>query len=488
VPAPTQGSTSSGHTGSTVRTDYDKTERDNLDKTDVDRTEVDKKIDKATFDKTEVTRSRVSPSVQSPANVKVKGKLPDVTRAFTVDGNAVTERDLPLPADDESVGDGSDEDLDDDLDEDDYDSEEKRGFSLSAYSGRQKLAASIFVVLCLSGMVSFAFNQTPSKPVASKPGTSKPEPSNAGRENQEPQPSVPVKTPVVATTALNSSLNTSPDDSDDSAARSNLSRSKNLYEFTPKGVENMTNKSMSAFLSQKKLTKISLRNTRIDSNGLQYLTHLPIKELWLNGTNIDAKGVAYLTKIPTLRDLYVVNTHVDDQAASLMARMSLNCLCLGGSTVTIGGVKLLAASPTLKKSLNNLGLSNLDLGNEVFSVVKRLDNLKNLDVSKNPRINDDAIPALAQLMRVNQLSLGSTNISDKNLPGLLPMQQLVVLDLSNTRVTFYGLKHLKKLKNLNTLCLGKLVPNAYEQTLKADFEKSLPNCKILLTDMPAYEL
>ncbi len=478
VPAPTQGSTSSGHTGSTVRTDYDRTERDNLDKTDVDRTEVDKKADKAAFDKTEVTRSRVSPAAQSPANMKAKGKLPDVTRAFTVDGNAVTERDLPLPSGDESVGDGLDEDLDDDLDEDDYDSEEKRGFSLSAYSGRQKLAASIFVVLCLSGMVSFAFNQTPSKPA----------PAKQGKENKEPQPSVPVKTPVAATTALNTSLNTSPDESDDSAARSNLSRSKNLYEFTPKGVENMTNKSMSAFLSQKKLTKVSLRNTRIDSNGLQYLTHLPIKELWLNGTNVDAKGVAYLTKIPTLRDLYVVNTHVDDQAASLMAKMRLNCLCLGGSAVTIGGIKLLAASPTLKKSLNNLGLSNLDLGNEVFSVVKPLGNLNNLDVSKNPRINDDAIPALAQLTRVNQLSLGSTNISDKHLPGLLPMQQLVVLDLSNTRVTFFGLKHLKKLKNLNTLCLGKLVPNAYEQTLMADFEKSLPNCKILLTDIPAYEL
>lgn len=473
VPAPTQGSTSSGHTGSTLRTDYDKTERDNLDKTDVDRTEVDRtEVDKIDLDKTKLDRPAFAKPTSSPANIKAKGKLPDVTRAFTVDGNAVTERDLPLPSGDESVG-----DLDEDSDEDDYDSEERRGFFLSAYSGRQKLAASIFVVLCLSGMVSFAFNQTSSKPAPAKPG----------KENKEPQPSVPVKTPVVATTAINSSLNTSPDDSDDSAARSSLSRSKNLAEFTPKGVENMTNKSMPAFLSQKKLTKVSLRNTRIDSNGLQYLTHLPIKELWLNGTNVDAKGVTYLIKIPTLQFLYVVNTHVDDQAASLMAKMKLTSLCLGGSAVTIGGVRTLAASPTLKKSLSNLGISNLDLGNEVFSVVKPLRNLENLDVSKNPRIDGGAIAALAQLTRVNQLSLGSTNISDKDLPGLLPMQQLVVLDLSNTKVTFYGLQHLKRLKNLSTLCLGKLVPNAYEQKLKADFEKSLPNCKILLTDMPAYE-
>lgn len=477
VPAPTQGSTSSGHTGSTVRTDYDKTERDNLDKTDVDRTEVDKKADKAAFDKTEVTRSRVSPSAQSPANLKAKGKLPDVTRAFTVDGNAVTERDLPLSAGDESVGDGLDEDLDDDLDEDDYDSEERKGFSLSAYSSRQKIVAGIFTILCLSGMVSLAFNQTPSKPA----------PAKQGKENKEPQPSVPVKTPVAATTALNTSLNTSPDESDDSAARSNLSRSKNLYEFTPKGVENMTNKSMSAFLSQKKLTKVSLRNTRIDSNGLQYLTHLPIKELWLNGTNIDAKGVAYLTKIPTLRDLYVVNTHVDDQAASLMAKMRLTSLCLGGSAVTIDGINALAASPTLKTSLENLGVSNLDLSNEVFSSVKPLRNLKNLDVSKNPRIDGGAIPGLIKLTKVSQLSLGSTNISDDNLRGLIPMQQLAVLDLSNTKVTFYGLRHLKHLKNLTHLYLGKLVPNPYEQKLKADFEKSLPKCTVWLIDAPVGE-
>jgi Leucine-rich repeat (LRR) protein len=147
----------------------------------------------------------------------------------------------------------------------------------------------------------------------------------------------------------------------------------------------------------------------------------------------------------------------------------------------------LAASPNLEKSIVNLDLSNLDLGNDVFSALKPFRKLQNLDCSNNQRIDGGAFPALAQLDTVNQLSLASTNISDKDLENLVKMQQLVVLDLSNTKVTLLGLRQLKKLKNLCALCMGKQVPSAYEQTLKADFEKSNPHCKIILTDPEIYE-
>jgi Leucine-rich repeat (LRR) protein len=266
-------------------------------------------------------------------------------------------------------------------------------------------------------------------------------------------------------------------------ASSNLFSGKNLAVFRSKGIENMTNKAMPAFLKQPKMRIVSLRKTRIDNDGLKYLVHLPLEQLWLNGTKVDAEGLAYLTDIPTLKNLYLGNTRMDDRAAELIAKkMKLTTLGIGGTAITLGGVKTLAASPNLEKSIVNLDLSNLDLGNDVFSVLKPLRKLQNLDCSNNQRIDGGAFPALAQLNSVNQLSLASTSISDKDLENLVKMQQLVVLDLSNSKVTLLGLRQLKKLKNLGTLCMGKQVPSAYEQTLKADFEKSNPQCKIILTD------
>ncbi len=441
VPTPTQGSTSSAHS----KTDADRTD---IDKTDVDR----------------VMKSMPAVAAASP-----KTKLQDVTRAYTAGGGAVTERDLSRPIEvetqEESGADQGDQ------------ADPRRIQGLATFSVQQKAFAVVGALLALSGLSFFAYSLFSSR---------------SGTQPPKTQTLSSAKSPVaVASTSPSSAASLSglsPDENDDSVARSNLMSGINLAEFRSKGIENMTNKSMPAFLKQKKLRMVSLRKTRIDNEGLKYLAHLPLEHLWLNGTNIDVKGLSYLIDIPTLKNLYVGNTHIDDRAAELIARkMKLTTLGVGGSGITLGGIKTLASSPNLEKSLINLDLSNLDLGNEVFSVLKPLRNLQNLDCSKNPRINGGALPALTELGKVNQLSLASTNISDKDLPNLIKMQQLVVLDLSNTKVTLYGLRYLKKLKNLGTLCLGKHVPSAYEQTIKADFEKNNPQCKLFLADPVPFE-
>ncbi|CAN5573552.1 hypothetical protein BH11CYA1_BH11CYA1_20790 [soil metagenome] len=440
VPTPSQGSTSSALLDAGLKTDVDSVNQSNK-------------------------RNLTSPQSASPHG---PGKaMQDVTRAYTVGGD-VTMRDLSITEQDSSeesgeYGDQSSEDSDD------------QRFSFSAFSAKQKIFASVAILLILPSLFVFSSALLSSKSDKDK------------KTSPRPQPAATVATTSTPISGFSPTA-MSPDENDDSAIRSNLSRSKNLFEFSPRGYENMTNAAMPAFLSQKKLKKVSLRKTRIDSEGLKYLVHLPLYELWLNGTNVGTKGVSYLAAISTLKNLYLANTHVDDAAADLIARkMNIVSLGLGGTAVTIGGVKSLAASPRLQRTLTNLDLANLDLGDEVFTALKPLRGLRNLNCSKNPRIDGAAVPALSQLSKVDQLSLASTSISDKDLPGLLKMQQLGLLDLSNTKVTFYGLRHLKKLKNLGYLYLGKLVPNAYEQTLKADFEKSNPNCKVQLTEAPVYE-
>lgn len=465
VPPPGQGSTSSTH-GAFVKTDVDNTD---VDKTDVDRTD---------FDKTEVDSAIKSRPAAPFAPAAPKGKLQEVTRSYTTGGGAVTERDLSRQsaedsASDDDYEDDSQADSEDEFSEDDEGSTDRRNYGLSAFTIQQKAFAAIGAVLTVAAVVVGATSYLPTK-------------TGKGQERSAGADSVKKAAATVASTPGLSGL--APDEDDDSVARSNLLSGKNLAVFRSKGIENMTNKAMPAFAKQTKLRIVSLRKTRIDNDGLKYLVHLPLEQLWLNGTNVDVDGLAYLTDIPTLKNLYLGNTHMDDRAAELLAKkMKLTTLGIGGTAITVGGIKTLAASPNLEKSMVNLDLSNLDLGNDVFSALKPLRKLQNLDCSNNQRIDGGAFPALAQLNTVNQLSLASTNISDKDLENLVKMQQLVVLDLSNTKVTLLGLRQLKKLKNLGTLCMGKQVPSAYEQTLKADFEKSNPHCKIILTDPEVFE-
>ncbi|MFA7339354.1 MAG: protein kinase [Candidatus Obscuribacterales bacterium] len=460
VPTPTQGSTSSALGGGSARTDVDKTD---LDRTDIDRTDIDK---------TDVGRA-VKPT-SGAATFLPKGKLQDVTRAYTTGGGAVTERDLSAPTSSEIGRNHSSNSFAADLPIP-RDQEDEAAKTEARVSSKQMLLVTLLAFVSLS-LVIFGYSLFSSKSADKTPIKSV---IIAPVELPAKSPAKPASVsslPVLA-----------PDESDDSAVQSRLARSKNLYEFTTKGFENISDKAMSAFSQQKKLTKIGLVKTRITSEGLKYLVHLPVRELWLNNTTVDAKGVSYLSKIPTLKILYLTNTKVNDEAAKIIARnMTLENLAIGGTSITMGGVKTLAASANLERSLQNLDLSDLDLGNEVFAALKPFRQLKSLDVSKNPRINGVGLASLAQLTQVNQLSLASTNISDRDLPSLLKMQQLVVLDLSNTKVTISGLGQLKKLKNLNQLVLGKLVPSAYEQQVLADFKKSNPSCVVNLEERKAY--
>ncbi len=460
VPTPTQGSTSSSLGGAFARTD--------VDKTDKDRTE----LEKTDFDKTDV--DRVVKPTYGAATFSPKGKLQDVTRAYTTGGGSVTERDLSAPASPEIVRNHSNNSLASDLPIS-KDQEDEAAKPEARVSSKQMLLVTLLALVSLP-LVIFGYSLFSSKGAVKSPTK-----SVAIAPSELPAKS-PTKPPSVSSLPA-----LTPDESDDSAVQSRLARSKNLYEFTTKGFENISDKAMSAFSEQKKLTKIGLVKTRISSEGLKYLVHLPVRELWLNNTTVDAKGVNYLSKIPTLKILYLTNTKVNDEAAKTISKnMTLETLAVGGTSITMGGVRTLAASPKLEGTLQNLDLSDLDLGNEVFAALKPFRQLKNLDVSKNPRINGSGLASLAQLTQVNQLCLGSTNISDRDLPSLLKMQQLVVLDLSNTKVTISGLGQLKKLKNLNQLVLGKQVPSAYEQQVLADFKKSNPSCGVNLEERKAY--
>ena len=73
----------------------------------------------------------------------------------------------------------------------------------------------------------------------------------------------------------------------------------------------------------------------------------------------------------------------------------------------------------------------------------------------NSNINDEGLPAIAQLTNLTKLYLSNTGISDRGLVQLQTLSNLVYLNLVATKVTIQGLLPLKNLNKLQSLYLYK---------------------------------
>jgi hypothetical protein len=78
--------------------------------------------------------------------------------------------------------------------------------------------------------------------------------------------------------------------------------------------------------------------------------------------------------------------------------------------------------------------------------------------SKKEQVDDDVLPALAELHYIDTLSLDGTNITDRGLRSLARFEHLRDLDLTATRITDAGLTELLVLRQLEVLGLGFMAP------------------------------
>jgi hypothetical protein len=94
----------------------------------------------------------------------------------------------------------------------------------------------------------------------------------------------------------------------------------------------------------------------------------------------------------------------------------------------------------------------------------------------NTKVTDAGLKHIKELNQLIVLSLGNTQVTDAGLKELKGLKQLLLLDLEETKITDTGLKELKELKTLTWLNLhGTKVTDAGIKEL----QEALPTCKIL---------
>jgi len=369
--------------------------------------------------------------------------------------------------------DGEDGVADEDQDDDDDDDEIRQ-----MPSWAKPAMVSLAVLVLLAGASAGAFyllKPKPAKPVLTHAGA---DPSVGVPSNLPPDMPLNATPPQVRTEPQ------LPDGSDDETVISSLSRSSGIKEFKSDSNRDLTDKVMPTIGALTALETLSLDNTKITNAGLKYLVKSPVSLLSLKHTKIDATGVKYIIAMPKLVQLFVNHTTIGDESMPLLGTKYLISLGLSKTPVTVSGIKALVRAKNLPVTLRWLDLDGCEVGNEVISVLKSFPQLSKLNLDST-KVDGRGFADLAQLKTVSSLSLADNKqISDYDMPQLAKMQQLVTLDLSNTKVTPAGLRSLKNLKNLKNLWLCGINLDTHAIQAISAFKKELPECHVEAINRP----
>ncbi|HUY33449.1 MAG TPA: protein kinase [Pirellulales bacterium] len=232
------------------------------------------------------------------------------------------------------------------------------------------------------------------------------------------------------------------------------------------------------------LEHLDLGATRITGAGLEHLKTLSrLRELWLPATRVGDADLERLGALRDLRQLRLDGTAVGDQGLARLVEIlpNLEWLTLTQTPVTAAGLRRLKALPRLR--LLYMGGPASLLGDDALAAVAELGRLEELEVT-GPRVTDAGLAPLAELPYLRWLTLVEAQLTDAGLAHLEPLTNLEHLALVSRgqphgdkymHITDAGLVHLHALKRLKTLDLrGTSVTDAGVAALAA----ALPECDV----------
>jgi internalin A len=180
---------------------------------------------------------------------------------------------------------------------------------------------------------------------------------------------------------------------------------------------------------------------RITDKGVRYVKSAPrLRELYLDGTQVTDRGIRSLAGLNELWSLSLNDTAIGDKGMrSLHMLPALSLLSINRTRVTGVGLCALPNNEYLHLYMDKTPAS--DKGLRAFA--RCLTNLKVLDLSRT-NVSDKSAPVLASLLKLNELRLTDTQITDAMLQAFHSHPHLDALEVSGTRVTKDGVKALKK--------------------------------------------
>lgn len=221
-----------------------------------------------------------------------------------------------------------------------------------------------------------------------------------------------------------------------------------------------------------------------------------VKSLLLKGAQATDQGLAHLRNLTSLEDLYVWDSILVSDAGveNLKGLVNLRNLHLDNSKITDDGFLKLARLKKLehlvleKHAFSDRGMASVKgmtkltwlciggsnriasaITDDGLALIAGHTGLENLDISYS-KVTDRGLKHLARLKKLTILDLEGCQITDDGLAELSGLSDLKWLLLPETRVTGEGLEHLKDLKKLTLVSLPRDVPKERKQR----FQRAMP--------------
>ncbi|XP_035980940.1 uncharacterized protein LOC118556204 [Fundulus heteroclitus] len=218
------------------------------------------------------------------------------------------------------------------------------------------------------------------------------------------------------------------------------------------------------------LRLLSVKQTKVrDISALAGMSSL--QTLNLDGTGVTEASLESISAHPTLTSLSLGGISVKDgnHALEIISGLRLTQLTLPGRhTVTDGGLAFLCRLTLLSQldlkdytqvtdhgvshlaamtRLKKLSLSNTQVTDAGLSSLRGLQELQELCLDRTAVTSRGVADLIACLPHLQVLGLASTQVGDSVVRrGLVHCHQLVKINLSRTRITDKGLKHLKDMR------------------------------------------
>ncbi len=261
-----------------------------------------------------------------------------------------------------------------------------------------------------------------------------------------------------------------------------LDHVRNMTEMRELGLttNQITDKGLACLEKMTKLRALYLGNTKVAGPGLKYLAKMKhLRQLYLGNTQVNDEGLMHLEELPDLDTLYLDGSRVSDAGLVHVGQLAkLSVLNLARCAVTDKGLGALSSL----HYLNDLVLNDTPVTSEGLRVLVNLKQLRRLSLD-GTELGDEAVPVLLELPHIGRLDVADTRLSDAAVsqlvaerPGLeinrLDRLQKQAADeigrrgpssfwadgrnvtgvkLSGPNVTNVDLKHLDRLKHIETL-------------------------------------
>ncbi|XP_067887169.1 uncharacterized protein si:ch73-173p19.1 [Heterodontus francisci] len=202
------------------------------------------------------------------------------------------------------------------------------------------------------------------------------------------------------------------------------------------------------------LVHLSLNQTGVTERMLTVLPRTVSQLRFLSIKQTKVCDVSALKDLPALQTLHLDNTNITE--SSLRALSSHPTL----SSLSVPGLQSLSGDVTLQ-IISGLNLTHLKLpdrhtvSDSGLCFLSLLERLIELDLTDYTQVTDQGVSHLARLLRLTKLSLSNTLVTDAGLVHLQPLKDLEELCLDRTNVSSKGVARcIRSLPHLQVLSLA----------------------------------